>query len=157
HGKRVTDIAFSPDGRSLVTSSGARTARIWSVQDGTEQAVLSGHAGGLNSAAFSPNGADVTTTSSQDRTVRLWDARSGRQISILAGQEGNATDKPARTFAAFNFDGTRVAILSGDTSVRIIRVFRNPQELIDYAHSVVPRELSQCERKRFFLPVQGAV
>jgi hypothetical protein len=29
--------------------------------------------------------------------------------------------------------------------------------LIDYAKSVVPRKLTPCQRKRFFLPVEGDV
>src|SRR6476661_9447573 len=28
-------------------------------------------------------------------------------------------------------------------------------DLLDFAHSVVPRKLTLCERKRFFLPLEG--
>ena len=34
---------------------------------------------------------------------------------------------------------------------RLWRMFRNTQELIDYANSIVPRRLSPEERKRYFL------
>jgi WD40 repeat protein len=115
-----------------------------------------GHAGGVNSAAFSPNGSYVMTASSQDRTVRLWATESDRQIAILEGQE-RAAGEPALTRATFDPNGSRIAIISGDTNARIVRVFRTTQDLIDYAHTVVPRELTPCERRRFFLPVEGDV
>ena len=45
----------------------------------------------------------------------------------------------------------------GDKVARVIRVFPTPQDMIDYARTVVPRKLTPCERKRFFLPVEGDV
>ncbi len=36
-------------------------------------------------------------------------------------------------------------------------MFPTTQGLIDHAKAVVPRELTPCERKRFFLPVEGGV
>jgi WD40 repeat protein len=157
HGEPLTDVAFSQDGRSIVTASRDRTARIWNVADGTERVILRGHTGGVNHAAFSPNALHVVTVSSQDRSVRLWDAKSGREIAVLASQEDAADTNTAPTSATFTSDGTKIAVVSGDENVRIIRVFPTPQDLIDYAHRVVPRQLTPCERRRFFLPVEGDV
>jgi hypothetical protein len=36
-------------------------------------------------------------------------------------------------------------------------VFKTTQDLIDHARSIVPRQLTACERKRFFLPAQSNV
>jgi WD40 repeat protein len=119
--------------------------------------VLRGHDGGVTNAAFNPSGRYVVTASSQDRTVRLWAGESGRQIAILAGEENKTNVQPALTRAEFNPDGTRIIIVSRDDSARIVRVFPTPQDLIDYARNVVPRELTPCERRRFFLPVEGDV
>jgi WD40 repeat protein len=159
HGEPLTDVAFSQDGRSIVTASRDRTARIWNVADGAERVILRGHTGGVNHAAFSPNALHVVTVSSQDRSVRLWDAKSGREIAVLAGQEDAADTgfAPTPTSATFTPDGTKIAVVSGDENVRIIRVFATPQDLIDYARRVVPRQLTPCERRRFFLPVEGDV
>ncbi|TIX34532.1 MAG: hypothetical protein E5V34_05375, partial [Mesorhizobium sp.] len=144
------------DGQSLLTASRDGTVQIWSVPVGTEKVVLRGHIGAVDSAQISPNGLYVVTTSSQDRTVRLWAAQSGREIAVLASREDEA-NRPALMRAAFNPDGTRIAIVSGDDSVRIIRAFQTPLDLIDYARGIVPRELTACERRRFFLPVEGEV
>ena len=147
---------FSKDGQSLLTASSDGTARIWSVSDERERVVLTGHSGAVTSAQFSPNGLYVVTASSQDRTIRLWAAQSGRQIAVLASRQFEA-NRPVPTRADFNSDGTRIVVLSGDESVRVIRVFQNPEDLIAFAKKTVPRKLTACERRRFFLPVEGDV
>ena len=157
HGDEVTVVSFSHDGRSLLTASRDGTVRIWGVS-GRERRriVLRAHSGDVSSAQFSPNGSYVVTASSKDRTVRLWATQSGREIAVLA-RPSEEVVRPALTRAAFSSDGTKIVIVSGEESVRVIRVFPTPQDLIDYARSVVPRELTPCERQRYFLPVQGEV
>ncbi|TMJ35382.1 MAG: hypothetical protein E6G89_18710 [Alphaproteobacteria bacterium] len=156
HTGGLTTVSFSQDGQSLLTASRDGTVRIWNVSDGKQTAILSGHRGVVTTAQFSPNGLYVMTASSQDRTVRLWAAQSGRQIAILASHEDKA-NRPVLTRAAFNSDGTKVVIISGEDGVRLVNTFQTPQLLIDYAKSIVPRGLTPCERRHFFLPVQGDI
>jgi len=153
----LSDIEFSRTGDSLVVASRDGTARIWSVKDPANPIVLRGHDGAVGSAVFSPSGLYVVTSSSQDRTVRLWAAESGRQIAILAGQEDARSVDPAPTYAAFSPDGTLIVIVTGEENVRIVRAFQGPQDLIDFARTIVHRKLTACERRRFFLPVENDV
>jgi WD40 repeat protein len=53
--------------------------------------------------------------------------------------------------AGFSPDGARVVTASTDDTARIWRVFRSTQELIDYARSIVPRQLTPAQRNAFFL------
>ena len=46
-------------------------------------AVLSGHAGFVTSAAYSPDGTRIVTAS-DDKTARIWDARTGAQLAVLS-------------------------------------------------------------------------
>ncbi len=61
---------FSPDGKSVVTSSDDGTARVWDLK-GKQLALLSGHNGRVMSAHFSPDGRRVVTAS-QDETARQY-------------------------------------------------------------------------------------
>jgi len=56
----------------VVTASADNTARLWDADSGKEAAVLEGHTGFVQSAAFSPDGRRVVTAS-YDHTARLWD------------------------------------------------------------------------------------
>jgi WD40 repeat protein len=157
HSGPLTDVEFSADSSSIVTASRDRTARIWRVEDGVERVTLEGHSAGLSTASFSPNGVYVVTASAADRTVRLWDAKTGRELTELTSKRGTGVANRMPTSAVFNSDGTQIAIVSGEKNARIVRILPTLSELIDYAHSVVPRELSACERKRFFLPVEDGI
>jgi hypothetical protein len=57
----------------VVTASPDGTARIWDTATATEIAVLRGHDGTVNSAAFSPDGSRIVTASGG--TAHIWDAR----------------------------------------------------------------------------------
>jgi WD40 repeat protein len=80
-----------------------------------------------------------------DGTARLWDAASGKPLVVLHGHEGPVAS------AAFSPDGAKVVTASDDRTARIWRVFGSTQELIDYARSIVPRQLTPEQRKQFFL------
>ena len=56
--------------------------------------------------------------------------------------------------AAFSPDGTRVVTASDDETAKIWRVFPTTQALIDYARSIVPRQLTPEQRKQFFLEAE---
>jgi WD40 repeat protein len=70
----VLSIAYSPDGRRIVSGSSDNTVRIWDVESG--EAVgepLRGHTGSLRSVAYSPDNQHVVS-GSDDATIRIWDA-----------------------------------------------------------------------------------
>ena len=57
HTGYVRSVAFSPDGRYVLTGSWDNTARIWDLTNPTaEPVVLEGHTDGITSVAFSPDG-----------------------------------------------------------------------------------------------------
>jgi WD40 repeat protein len=64
-------VAFSPDGKWLVTASWDRTARVWNADGTGEPLVLRGHAGAVYSAAFGPDGKRIVTAS-WDKTAWVW-------------------------------------------------------------------------------------
>src|SRR5829696_1094092 len=56
HTAGIMDVAFSRDGRRLVTASSDMTVRLWDPSVGKEVLVLRGHSGKVVGARFSPDG-----------------------------------------------------------------------------------------------------
>jgi len=75
----ICDVAFDPGGTRIVTASFDGTARVWSTATGSEELVLRGHIGRVDSARFGPNGETVVTIGS-DSTLRVWDAHLGEPL-----------------------------------------------------------------------------
>jgi WD40 repeat protein len=73
HKHTVTSVAFSPDGKTIVSGSSDQTVRVWDAATGVEQHKITGHKSPVTSVAFSPNGKTIVS-GSWDRTVRVWDA-----------------------------------------------------------------------------------
>ena len=56
HSDVVTSVAFSPDGKQLVSGSWDRTVRLWDAATGAPLQTLAGHSNTVHSVAFLPKG-----------------------------------------------------------------------------------------------------
>jgi hypothetical protein len=109
HTDWVTAVAFSPDGRRILTGSPDQTALLWDAASGAPLKTLQGHAGSVYAVAFSPDGTRILTGSG-DNTARLWDAASGAQLKTLEGHTGPVSA------VAFSPDGTHILTGSWDNT-----------------------------------------
>ena len=73
----VNAIAFSPDGKYLVSNCDPFSACLWDISNNTEIARIS-FGGAVTSAAFSPDGKFVVS-GSRDNTARVWEAMTGKE------------------------------------------------------------------------------
>ena len=74
--KTITSLAFSEDGRYMVTGEcgHAPCVRIWDVAEKQQISEFPGHKYGVNVVAFAPNGKYVVSVGSQqDMIVNVWD------------------------------------------------------------------------------------
>ena len=139
---------YSPDGTRVVTASSDNTARLWDAATGKALASLAGHTGGVNSAAFSPDGTRVDAPASDDSSARLWDATSGKELAVLARPRVGGHLR-----AAFSSDGTRVLTADGNTVKISARFFLDAgADRLRAEHR--PRQLTAAQRKRFFLEAE---
>ncbi len=74
HREWVFAVAFSPDGKKVLTGSLDNTAKLWDEGSGAAEKTFTGHTFRVTAVAFSPDGKNILT-GSKDQTAKLWDVR----------------------------------------------------------------------------------
>ncbi len=140
----VWTVAYSPDGKYLVTSSDDSTARVWDA--GTEEgiAVLKAHTGFVSDAEFSPDSRWIVT-SGVDDTVRLWSVGDWTQDAVLVGHGASVFT------ASFGPDGRSVLSsgLDGEIRVHTCGICGSQSQLLALAAQQETRTLTPAERTTY--------
>ena len=110
HSGWITSVAYSPDGKTLVSGSADKTIKLWDLTNGKELRTLAGHSGTVDSVAFSPDG---KTLVSGDKTINLWDTASGKKLGTLAGHSDSITS------VAFSPNGNALVSGSWDKTIKL--------------------------------------
>src|SRR5262249_27684750 len=104
----IHSARFSPDSKSVVFTFHHRNrmrwygkppeilytdrvARVWSIPDRKEIAILRGHKSRVIAAHFSPDGKKLVTAS-WDRTARIWDTATWQEAHTLKAHEVGLVD-----------------------------------------------------------------
>ena len=129
--RRISSVAFSPDGKILATSSYAGTVRLWNVNAALNDPVGTLAVGYtpvadevppvIDSVAFSPDG-KIVATGGWDDTARLWDLATQEQIGAPLAGDTNWVSS-----VAFSPDGKIVATGSDDGTARLWNVVTHRQ------------------------------
>jgi WD40 repeat protein/serine/threonine protein kinase len=109
-------LDFSPDGKSLLTSSVDGAVRLWDARE-TSPRVLQSE-GWVQGIAFDPEGARLVTAEAAARggaasLAKVWEVNTGRLLQVLEGH-----DDPVRS-ALFIPGSDWIATASWDGSVRL--------------------------------------
>jgi WD40 repeat protein len=105
----ISAVAFSGDGRRVITGGADSPARVWDAATGAPVATLS--TGPVTLVALNPDGQRALTTSGNNAVV--WDTSQQRTVSTLSGH-----DKPI-ALASFAPDGQSALTAAIDGSVRL--------------------------------------
>lgn len=83
HALSIWGLAFSHDGRYLLTGAMDMSAVLWDAKTGRQLRVLRGHTGVITSVAFSPDDKHVLT-GSFDGSAILWNPRTGDKVQTFS-------------------------------------------------------------------------
>jgi WD40 repeat protein len=118
----VMSVAFTPDGKTLVSGDINQTVRVWDIA--TSQVRLSWRAG--HRVALSPDGntlaAETVSPGQAERVLQLWDVATGRRITRI-GRVPSAVHS-----LRFAPGGTALAVGCDDATVRLFDT-RNVHDL----------------------------
>ena len=105
-------LAFSPDGKALVSSGFDRMLKLWDPSSGRELASLPMADGWVRGLAFTPDGKTLAAGVA-DGSVAVWEVASGREVSRLRGHDDHLFT------VTISPDGKTLASASKDGSVRL--------------------------------------
>jgi len=107
---QIVSVAFSPDGKYILSGSWDTTARVWDIATHQEVARMA-HDARIRTVAFSPV-PNVAASASEDGVIRVWDISSGKEISRMV--HNGIVDK-----VTFSPDGNYILSQSLDNTARV--------------------------------------
>ena len=108
----VHSVAFTPDGRRVITGEREELVMMWDAATGAHVRTFVGHSAEILSIVPSPDGRTMLT-GSRDGTARLWDLATGRELLALT------TDGTRKTWAVVSPDGLFDASEAGPPRARL--------------------------------------
>jgi WD40 repeat protein/tRNA A-37 threonylcarbamoyl transferase component Bud32 len=108
----IIAVAFSPDGKAVLTGSRDNTARLWDLATGEPRSPPLPHTDWVRCVAFSPDGRTLLTAC-RDGTAQLWDAETGK----LLGEPLRHTYE--MEMAVFSPDGKLILTGGRDDAARL--------------------------------------
>ncbi|HEX7312605.1 MAG TPA: caspase family protein [Pyrinomonadaceae bacterium] len=108
HTDEINSVAFSQDGRLILTASSDGKVRSWDASSGEQAGMIVEAGDPVFAASFSPDGRLILTAGSDPLApLNLWETATGRRVNVNFDVDGPVLS------AAFSPDGRRVAASSG--------------------------------------------
>jgi WD40 repeat protein/serine/threonine protein kinase/Flp pilus assembly protein TadD len=130
HRSAIAEVAFTPDGRRLVTASWDSTVRVHDAATGKGLRVLRSEANTFKCVAVSPDG-KLIAAGSHDSLVVLWDAATGDGLKQLRGHTDDVLT------VAFSPDGRHLVSAGYDTVLRLWNVSTGKEERSFHGHTEI--------------------
>ena len=112
HDKDIESVAFSPDGREVVTASSDGSLKVWDSHAGRLIHTLKGHSDRVCSVAYSADGKSIFS-GCWDGSIKIWDTGTGKETKSIAAHAGSVWSLSATR------DGKWVVSGSADKTVKV--------------------------------------
>jgi WD40 repeat protein len=119
----VHDIAYSPDGKYLISGGEDQTVRIWDTQTGAQKRILKGIAGPINCVVVTHDGKHLIAGTSKGKLV-YWNLMSGvreREMKVTPAIQ-LVTLSPNGRFLAVHAGGGDIRVLDSQSGQEIRRL-----------------------------------
>ena len=148
HSDYVRSVAFSHDGKFIVSGSDDNSMKLWSVEEKKLVYTYEGHSGSVMSVAFSADGKFIVS-GSVDNSVKLWSVEERRLIYTYEGHSSHVTS------VAFSPDGKFIVSGSGDKSVTLWSVEERRLVYTYQGHSSWVRSVAFSPDGKFIVSGSG--
>jgi serine/threonine protein kinase len=112
HLASVNAVAWSPDGKFIVSASDDTFVQIFDAQSGRRSVIYAGHTEEVTAVGWSPDGKFIAS-GGQDTTVQIWDAASGDKRLTFKGHTDRVNG------VSWSKDSGSIASGSEDKSVQV--------------------------------------
>jgi len=153
----VSSVQFSPDGRSLLSSSWGDSVRLWNLHQNAAEISsvhLRGHSHDshfVSSAVFSPDGLYIAA-GSVDPTIQVWDASTDQQAALpLEAHQGAVISVAASANGAF------ITSRADDGTVRVWDSQTGKAKLPPNKYAISAWRVSPDARFAVSMPMDGTV
>jgi WD40 repeat protein/serine/threonine protein kinase len=114
HRRYLRQVAFTPDGKTLVSLSSDNDPRFWDLSTLMDRTSVNGATYYNGAMALSPDGQTVAACSRDSKSVQLWDVATAQSKGTFARGHGDRID-----VLAYSPDGKVIASGSRDKTVRL--------------------------------------
>ena len=128
HTKTIFAVAYSPDGKTIVSGSVDGTAKIWDAQTGREERTLQKSQSTIGAVVFSPDGKRLLTVSGD--VANLWNVGDGRLLREFKGFSDPVCFSPDGKFVLTALSDTANAeVRDVETGRRVLLLKGHSQEV----------------------------
>ena len=96
HADSVRSVAWSSNGKQLVSGSDDKSIKLWDIQIGQALHTFSGHTDSVLSVAWSPDGKTMVSGSA-DNTIKLWDIQTEQVLHTFSGHTNSVISEDSYT------------------------------------------------------------
>lgn len=144
-GRPINEVAFSPDGSKLATST-KQVVEVWDIRTGELIHTLQGHQGEVSSVMFSPDSRFLVSAGGQFSVDRrsggeliIWNVVTGQKVKILQGYKYASFSPDGRLITSSSqeedysvIDMNTVMVVSNFPQIGILRFSRNGSRAASY-------------------------